>query len=93
MELKEMIKVMQHFADGGIVECTDTGFDDWAVTNTHYWNWFEYDYRIKEQKKKVTIEKWLCLSANNEYYIKEAESIHLRYANKVKLLRAYEIEL
>ena len=57
MELKEMIKVMQHFADGGEVECAKIGFDDWEIINHPCWNWLNYNYRIKEPKQKVTNKK------------------------------------
>ena len=96
MELKEMIKVMQHFEDGGEVEYSyHSRKKILGTVNKEYtsWNWDTYTYHIKEPKQKVTIEKWLCLSSNKEYYIKEAESIHLQYANKFKLLETYEVEL
>ena len=100
MELKEMIKVMQHFEDGGYVEFSEDYFetvlgeankeDDGALC----WDWDTYDYRIKEQKQKVTIEKWLIKDVNSgEYFIKEGEPKHLLYANKLKLLESYEVEL
>ena len=58
MELKEMIKVMQHYADGGEVEVYKN--DRWTIGVNPIWDWDTFDYRIKEQKQKVTIEKWLC---------------------------------
>ena len=57
MKLKKMIKVMQHFADGGEVECTETGFDEWEIAKHPCWNWGDYTYRIKEPKQKVTNKK------------------------------------
>ena len=44
MKLKKMIKVMQHFADGGGVECTETGFDEWEIAYRPCWNWSDYNY-------------------------------------------------
>ena len=94
MELKEMIKVMQHFADDGEIECTEIDFDEWIVVSHPCWNWAYYKYRIKDPKQKVTIEKWLIKDVNSgEYFIKEGEPKHLLYANKLKLLESYEVEL
>ena len=67
MELSEMIKIMQHYADGGEVECSVKGEDNWITLSSYYWNWYTTNYRIKEQKPKVTIEKWLC-TANQGYF-------------------------
>ena len=57
MKLSKMIKVMKHFKDGGEVECAETGFDDWKIANDPSWNWYDFDYRIKEPKQKVTNKK------------------------------------
>ena len=100
MELKEIIKVMQHFEDGGEVEFSDDKFktvlgeankeDDGELC----WNWDEFDYRIKEQKQKITIEKWLCQVSQEDYVIVESSNIdkHKVY-EKVKLIESYEVEL
>ena len=100
MELKEMIKVMQHYLNGGVVEFSDDKFktllgeankeDDGELC----WNWDEYDYRIKEQKQKVTIEKWLCRSEQGEFVVIETSRIEdYKYHKIVKLLESYKIEL
>lgn len=92
MELKEMIKVMQHYEDGGDIEVYKN--DRWTIGANPIWDWDTFDYRIKEQKQKVTIEKWLVKDINSgEYFIKEGDPKHLLYANKVKLLESYEVEL
>ncbi len=79
---------------GGTVECADRDCSNWEIVDTPLWNWDEFDYRIKEQKQKVTIEKWLIKDVNNgEYFIKEGEPKHLLYANKLKLIESYEVEL
>ena len=100
MELKEMIKVMQHYEDGGDIEFSDDNFETVLGESKKEdeedlcWNWDEFDYRIKEQKQKVTIEKWLIKDVNSgEYFIKEGEPKHLLYANKLKLIESYEVEL
>ena len=94
MEIKEMIKVMQHFADGGEVECTEVDFDVWKVVNHPCWNWYYYIYRIKEPTPKVTIEKWLCQDRQNVYTVVETSNIE-KYTlyKKVKLIKSYEVEL
>ena len=96
MELKEMIKVMQHFENGGKVEVKpkNTSDNHWATVPSPSWDWAYSDYRIKEEKQKVTIEKWLIKDVDtNEYFVKEGDAKHLRYDNKIKLLWSYEIEL
>ena len=99
MELKEMIKVMQHCEDGGVVEYSDDGFKSvLGEANKEYgeclcWNWDEYDYRIKEQKQKVTIEKWLCKDKKDNYIIIEGSNVDIYLFEKVKLLETYEVDL
>ena len=95
MELKEMIKVMQHYENGGEVECTDVGGEWWRVLDDPQWNWDGYDYRIKEQKQKVTIEKWLIKDVNSsEYLIMESSDIETyKHYEKIKLIESYEVEL
>ena len=67
MELKEMIKVMQHFDDGGEIEYREHKYKTWEKCPSPIWNWFDFKYRIKEQKQKVTIEKWLCKDRKDNY--------------------------
>ena len=100
MELKEMIKVMQHFEDGGEVEFSDDNFETvLGEANKENdedlgWDWEDFDYRIKEPKEKVTIEKWLCQVSNNDYVIVESSAINKHRAyKKVKLIKSYEVEL
>jgi len=50
MDLKDKIKVMQHFAEGGKVECYSDG--KWRKTDGPSWNWKAYDYRIAQPKTK-----------------------------------------
>ena len=95
MKLKEMIKIMEHFGNGGEVECVETGFDDWKIANDPSWNWYDYNYRIKEPKQKVTIEKWLMQDATDkEYRIIETSLVDkIVHFKKVKFLESYEVEL
>ena len=86
-----MIKVMQHYADGGEVEAGIKNSKLWTDCNYPEWNWNSMDYRVKEQKQKVTIEKWLCKSGENSFYIHEGSDAD--GLEKVKLLDTYEVEL
>ena len=100
MELKEMIKVMQHYDDGGTVEFSENGFklgtankkDDGLLC----WDWDTYTYRTIDPKQKVTIEKWLIKDVNNgEYFIMESSEIETYYKHyeQIKLIESYEVEL
>ena len=77
MELKEMIKVMQHFDNGGEVEFSRDNFKTILGTaNKKYdghlsWDWDTYDYRIKDEKEKVTIEKWLFRDKQGDFLVIE----------------------
>ena len=94
MELKEMIKVMQHFENGGEVEFREKGYDmTWRKSNDPSWNRYRYDYQIKEQKQKVTIEKWLCRDYHGNFIVIETTGIDAYYYEKVKLIESYEVEL
>ena len=97
MKLSEMIKVMQHFDNGGEVECSSKGKGLWNTlsNSNHYWNWQTMDYRIKEQKQKVTIEKWLTKDVNSgEHRIIESSNVdEYELYKKVKLIQSYEVEL
>ena len=97
MELKEMIKVMQHYENGGDVEYREKDSDkEWKIPFTT-WNWDDFEYRIKkpEQKQKVTIEKWLLQDIIDKEYRVIETSLVDTFANfkKVKLIESYEIEL
>ena len=89
--IEEQIEVMQHFANGGEVEYFSNMYKGWTLVQKPFWDWHNIDYRIKEQKKIVTIEKWLCKSGDNSYYIVETSDIS--GYEKVKLLETYEVEL
>ena len=93
MKLEEMIKVMQHFDNNGEIEYSVKESNIWNKASTPVWDWTEYDYRIKEQKKKVTIEKWLMKDDVDNYYVVETSKIDsYTFTKKVKLLETYEVE-
>ena len=100
-DLKEQIEIMTHYLNGGEIEFSDDKFktllgeankeDDGELC----WNWDEFDYRIKEQKQKVTIEKWLMQDTiDKEYRIIETSLVDsLINFKKIKLIESYEVEL
>lgn len=53
--VKEMIKVMEHYANGGEIEVliTEDGYSEWYSENEPSWNWDDYEYRIKEYKYPI----------------------------------------
>ena len=98
MELKEMIKIMQHYENGGDIEFKKIGESDTKYTKlatTPTWNWHTFKYRIKEQKQKVTIEKWLCRDSKQEEFviIETSNADKYKQYEKVKLIESYEVEL
>ena len=94
MKLEEMIKVMQHYANGGEVEAGIKNGKLWTDCNYPEWNWNSMDYRIKEQKQKVTIEKWLVLDTSGDYIVFETSDITtLNGYEAIKLLETYEVEI
>ena len=91
---KEMIEVMTAYDSGAEIERFYTG--KWEDIKVPCWDWDNIDYRIKEQKKTVTIEKWL-VKDNKRAWTHETSSIDSYLTDvaaiKVKLLKTYEIEL
>lgn len=97
--LQEQIEVMQHFANGGEVEVKGLGGNTFILDKNPIWDFNCNDYRIKEQKKTITIEKWLLKTCSESRYdIAETSNI-TDYVmgcigwEKVKLLETYEVEL
>ena len=97
VELKEMIKVMQHYDNGGEVEFkyTNDYSDKWDKDNEPCWDWSIFNYRIKEQKQKVIIEKWLCSDNQGGLVVIETTNIeeYTYITKKLKLIESYEVEL
>ena len=94
-DLKEQIEIMTHYLNGGEVECVEKGNKNWEIVTKPLWNWDDSEYRIKPEKQKVTIEKWLIKDVNSsEHFIMESSSIDTyKHYEKVKLLESYEVEL
>lgn len=100
--IKEQIEVMQHFANGGEVEVYYSNVNTWAdMTDKHSFNWYGSNYRIKEKKQTVIIEKWLCeyegckeLKGSKRFIIIEKiVPFEIGGLKKVKLLDSNEVEL
>ena len=94
-DLKEQIEIMTHYLNGGEVECVEKGNDNWEIVTKPLWNFDDFEYRIKEPKPKVTIERWLMQSTiDKEYRIIETSLVD-KVVNfkKVKFIESYEIEL
>lgn len=92
--IQEQIEVMQHFANGGEVEnLLNDG--TWRIITSPTWDWWKCTYRIKEQKKTITIEKWVCSNSKGEYFIVEGDCAYINALVwvKVKRLDTYEVEL
>ena len=95
--IKEKIEVMEHYENGGEVEYVETGFDGWEVASHPTWNWYDYEYRIRHFKQKVTIEKWL-IEYDNIKVVVEASDIDswlkpFATTKKLKLIESYEVEI
>ena len=103
MKLSEMIKVMEHYEKGGEVEYAGRGYDNWEIIKYPYWNWCDFDYRIKEEKEekpKIVIGKWLLYDKDGDFYFecrtsKVEEMLKWDSDNTVivKLLESYEVEI
>ena len=96
MKLKEMIKVIQHYEDGGAVQRCNFGSHNYSdiTTEGYLFNFCDYKYRIKEPKEKVTIEKWLCRDRQGDFIVIEIlNDDNYGLYEKVKLIESYEVEL
>ena len=89
---------MQAFERGEEIEVAYSGYDIWSSVRTPSWNFEDRNYRIKHKPKQVVaIEKWLCKSAWDNYFIIEGEKAFFKTGGydrqQVKLLDTYEVEL
>ena len=94
-DLKEQIEIMTHYLNGGEIECVEKGNDNWEIVTKPLWNFDDFEYRIKEPKQKVTIEKWLCSDKQGGIVVIETTNIeeYTYITKKLKLIESYEVEL
>ena len=98
MTLREKIEVMQAFERGEEIEVSYVKQAKWTDISNPDWSWGAYNYRIKHKPKQtVTIEKWLCKSAWDNYFIIEGEKAFFKTGGydrqQVKLLSTMEVEI
>jgi len=58
MSINDMIVAMQHYRDGGEVECENID-GSWFLTIEPCWNFEKHHYRIKEKPKTKTVYEWI----------------------------------
>ena len=94
-DLKEQIEIMTHYLNGGEIECVEKGNDNWEIATKPLWNWDDFDYRIKDEKQKLTIKKWLCADKQGGLVVIETTNIeeYTYITKKIKLIESYEVEL
>lgn len=94
-----MIEVMQAFKWGEEIEVSYKRQDKWSAISDPDWSWGAYNYRIKQPKQTVTIEKWLFEDRFGIKFVQDIEKdcvlcyCHEFQVTKVKLLDTYEVEL
>ena len=95
--IKEMIEVMEAYTNGAIIEYKSPEYTSWESVTYPSWDWCSYDYRIKEPKQKVTIEKWLIEDSDIKFVVETSDIDSWLYpfptAKKLKLIESYEVEI
>ena len=97
--IKEMIEVMEHYENGGEVEFITKGYigTRWETVTLPSWDWSYFEYRIKEQKQKVTIEKWLIEERDIKFVVETSDIDSwlnsFATSKKLKLIESYEVEI
>ena len=57
MTISEKIKVLQHAEKDGVVEYFDVDTQKWIVALAPTWNFYEDDYRIQPEPKRVPLNQ------------------------------------
>lgn len=83
MTTKEMIEVMQAFADGIEIEAKTPEHPDWGKIYQPVWNWEKYSYRIKP---KQTYRPYDCI---DEFI--QAQKEHGPYIRNLTLPEHYYV--
>ena len=95
-DLKEQIEIMTHYLNGGEIKFKrkDINITTWTDAELPNWNWNDFDYRIKEERQKVTIEKWLFRDKQGDFLVIEISNAdNYKQYEKVKLIESYEVEV
>ena len=60
MTIDEQIEVMQHFKDGGKIECKMIGIDnhEWKIVIKPEWNFCDYNYRIAKTMYEISYDDY-----------------------------------
>ena len=76
---QHMIEVMQAYLDGKQIECISVFEDEWETMEEPNFNWFHYDYRVKEDDSLTkpsidwstipSIYNWLARDRCGEVYV------------------------
>lgn len=64
---KEKIAVMQYFENGGKIQSTILGKNNWTDCEYSTWNWRLFDYRIKEEPKEYEIQTVIQPHVESKY--------------------------
>jgi len=96
MDLKDKIKVMQHFAEGGKVEHRRRTCEVWYQVTTPSWDWKECDYRIQSPKTKQpltaadfppgTVVKWADASTDSWFLVLYVGGLSISIQSRSTLL-------
>ena len=74
---KEMIEVMQAYEEGTQIQIKPSYTTEWSDTNIPWWNWSDFDYRVKPKKSYVpfhTPEEFLTAYRKHGEFIENKES-------------------
>ena len=66
MNIYEQIIVMQHYADGGKIECKMKGKDKWLKIYTPLWDFITFDYRIAKAMYQLNKDVDILLTDTNK---------------------------
>ena len=74
---KEMIEVMQAYEEGAQIQIKPSYTTEWSDTNITWWNWSDFDYRVKPKKSYVpflTPEEFLAAYRKHGEFIENKET-------------------
>ena len=75
--IKEMIDVMQAYEEGAQIQIKPSYTTEWSDTNITWWNWSDFDYRVKPKKSYVpfhTPEEFLTAYRKHGEFIENKET-------------------